>query len=45
MDQPLDDEQKSRAARRFYSRFFLRLDVLLLALLALLWILNHYMGQ
>ena len=30
--------------RNFYKRFYTRLDVILLALLALLWVLNHYWG-
>ena len=31
--------------RRYYSRFFTRLNLLLLALLALLWVLNRWWGQ
>lgn len=41
MSQPTDQEPD----RRFYSRFFLWLDVVLAALLALLWTLNHWLGQ
>jgi hypothetical protein len=30
--------------RNFYKRFYTRLNVILLALLALLWVMNHYWG-
>lgn len=30
--------------RNFYRRFFARLDVILLVLLAILWVMNHYLG-
>ena len=36
------DEEEQDAPREFYSRFFLRLDVILIALLALLWALNKW---
>ncbi|MBQ7690153.1 MAG: hypothetical protein IJT30_03035 [Muribaculaceae bacterium] len=35
------NEAEHDAPREFYSRFFLRLDAILLALLALLWMLNQ----
>ena len=31
--------------RNFYRRFYTRLDVLLLALLGLLWLMNHFWGN
>lgn len=31
--------------RHYYRRFFTRLNLLLLALLALLWVLNRWLGN
>ena len=30
--------------RNFYRRFYARLDIILLVLLGILWIMNHYWG-
>ena len=30
--------------RDFYRRFYTRLDLLIVALLAVLWLMNHYWG-